>query len=100
MSHFGAISLALNYGACVRGVQRSAWIFSSLAGDLRSGHQVTKRSTISDPNSSFLYALIPPTVSDRFISNFQGVLSSPSCTTYHPFRRTPVYLRDIEISTY
>ena len=40
---------------------------------------------MSGPNFSFPCAHVPPTVSDRFLSNFQGVLSSPRCTTYHLF---------------
>ena len=55
------------------------------SGDLRSGHQATKIGTMSGPNFNFLYSPVPPTVSDRFLSNFHGVLSSPSCTTYRPF---------------
>ena len=39
---------------------------------------------MSGPNFNFPYAPVPPTVSDRFLSNFQGVLSSQSCTTYRP----------------
>ena len=48
--------------------------------DLRSGNQVTKRGTMSGPNFNYLYATVPATVSDRFLSNFQRELSSPSCT--------------------
>ena len=50
-----------------------------------SGHQVTKGGTISGSNFDYIYAPVPPPVSNRFLSNFQGVLSSPSCTTYRPF---------------
>ena len=44
-----------------------------------------KRGKLSGPNFNLVYAPVPPTVSDRFLSNAQGVLSSPSCTTYRPF---------------
>ena len=40
---------------------------------------------MSGPNFNFLFAPVPPTASDRFLSNFQGVLGSPSCTTYCHF---------------
>ena len=40
---------------------------------------------MSCPNLNYLYAVVPPTVSDLFLSNFQDVLSLPSCTTYRPF---------------
>ena len=33
---------------------------------------------MSVPDFNFIYALVPPTVSGWFLSNFQGVLSSPS----------------------
>ena len=59
--------------------------------DLRSGHQVTKRGTMPGPNFNFLYAPVLPTVSDRFLSNSQGVLSLPSCATYRPF----LYIADL-----
>ena len=54
-------------------------------GALRSDHQVTKSGTMSGPNFNYLYAPVPPTVSDHFLSNFQDMLSLPSCTTYRPF---------------
>ena len=36
-------------------------------GDLRSGHQATKRGTMSGPNFNYPNEPVPPTVSDRFI---------------------------------
>ena len=51
----------------------------------RSVHQITKRGTMSGPNFKYLYAPVPPTVTDIFLSNFRDVLSSPICTTYRPF---------------
>ena len=62
--------------------------------DLRSSHQVTKRGIISGPNFNLLYASVQLTVSDRILSNFQGVLSAPSCTTYRPF----FYIADLRSS--
>ena len=40
---------------------------------------------MSGPNFSCLYAPVPPTDSDRFLSNFQDLLSSPRRTTYQLF---------------
>ena len=54
-------------------------------GDLRSGHQVTKSGGMSGPNFNYLHAPVPLTVSDRFLLNFQDVLSSPSSITYCSF---------------
>ena len=64
-------------------------------GDLRPGQQVAKRGTMSGPNFNYLYAPVPLTVSDRFLSNFQDVLSSPSCTTY---RSVFLYVADLRSS--
>ena len=54
-------------------------------GDLGSGHQVRKTGTRSWSNFNFLYAPVQLTVLDRFPSNFQDMLSLPSCLTYSSF---------------
>ena len=43
------------------------------------------------PNFKFHYVPVLPTVSDRFLSNAQGVPSLQSCTTYRPF----LYIADL-----
>ena len=54
-------------------------------GDLGLGHQVRKTGTRSWSNFNFLYAPVQLIVLDRFPSNLQDVLSSPSCITYSSF---------------
>ena len=45
---------------------------------------------------NFLHAPVPPTVFNRFLSKFQGVLSLPCFTTYRPGFFYIAHLRSAE----
>ena len=57
-----------------------------ILGQGNSG-QITssEQDEMSGSNFTYLYAPVSLTVSDRFLSNFQDVLSSPSFITYLRF---------------
>ena len=54
-------------------------------GDPWSGHQDSKRGTMSGPKLNYLYTPVTLTASDRVLSNFRNMLSSPNCTTHRSF---------------